>query len=98
VKSWCEVNGIITQALFERAVAAKGTAQCALLWRAYIGYEAGRGRAEAARRVFLRAIHACPWSKVGNPSGSQQPAAALQMNLGKVLLRAPSYAVACGLQ
>lgn len=53
------------QALFERAVAGKGWGQCALLWRAYIGFEAARSRPEAARRVFLRAIHACPWSKVG---------------------------------
>ena len=66
---WCiGPHAVITralcvQALFERAVSAKGTQQCALLWRAYIGYEHGRGRAEAARRVFLRAIHACPWSK-----------------------------------
>ncbi len=59
------------QALFERAVSAKGTQQCALLWRAYIGYECARGRGEAARRVFLRAIHACPWSKVKSPSNNR---------------------------
>lgn len=54
----------VLQALFERALSAKQTQQCALLWRAYIGYELQRGRPEAARRVFLRAIHACPWCKV----------------------------------
>lgn len=64
---------LVLQALFERALSAKQTQQCALLWRAYIGYELSRGRPEAARRVFLRAIHACPWCKVGlRPSQSTQ--------------------------
>jgi hypothetical protein len=59
-----DLGCLLSQALFERALSAKETQQCALLWRAYIGYELSRGRPEAARRVYLRAIHACPWSKV----------------------------------
>ncbi len=52
------------QAVLERALASKGGQQCGLLWRAALGFELSRGRPEAARRVFLRGIHACPWSKV----------------------------------
>ena len=34
------------------------------MWRMYLRFEAARGRPEIARRIFLRAIHACPWAKV----------------------------------
>ncbi len=52
------------QAVLERALASKAGQQCGLLWRASIGFELLRGRPEAARKTFLRGIHACPWSKV----------------------------------
>jgi len=52
------------QAVLERALASKAGQQCGLLWRAALGFELSRGRPEAARKVFLRGIHACPWSKV----------------------------------
>ncbi|KAK9820400.1 hypothetical protein WJX72_009973 [[Myrmecia] bisecta] len=51
------------QALFEKALACKGSRACPLLWRAYLAYELARGRADAAKRVFLRAIHICPAAK-----------------------------------
>lgn len=42
-----------------------------VLWRAYLAFELDAlkapsqppGRPDAARRVFFRALHACPWSK-----------------------------------
>ncbi|CAM6088353.1 unnamed protein product [Calypogeia fissa] len=50
--------------LFERGLESKETQQCVLLWRCYLAYEVQvAGNAEAARRVYFRAIHACPWSK-----------------------------------
>ena len=52
------------QAVLERSLASKAGQQCGLLWRAALGFELSRGRPEAARKVFLRGIHACPWSKV----------------------------------
>ena len=52
------------QAVLERALASKSGQHCGLLWRASIGFELLRGRPEAARKTFLRGIHACPWSKV----------------------------------
>lgn len=45
-------------------MASKEGQQCGLLWRASLGFELSHGRSEAARKVFLRGIHACPWSKV----------------------------------
>ena len=63
-----EVVGVwAEQAVLERALASKGGQQCGLLWRAALGFELSRGRPEAARKVFLRGIHACPWSKVCLP-------------------------------
>ncbi|CAI5468196.1 unnamed protein product [Closterium sp. Yama58-4] len=55
------VRGLLERAL---ASSAKGSGQCVLMWRLYIGYELHISRnVDAARRVFFRAIHACPWSK-----------------------------------
>ncbi|CAI5523271.1 unnamed protein product [Closterium sp. Naga37s-1] len=55
------VRGLLERAL---ASSAKGSGQCVLMWRLYIGYELHISQnADAARRVFFRAIHACPWSK-----------------------------------
>ena len=52
------------QAVLERGLASKDGQQCGLLWRASLGFELSHGRSEAAKKVFLRGIHACPWSKV----------------------------------
>lgn len=46
---------------------------CPVLWRIYIAHHMNAGQLEPARKVFLRAIHECPWSKVilqatGSPS------------------------------
>ncbi len=45
-----------------------GARSCPLLWRCYVEAELSFGRPQAARRVFLRAIHECPGSQVGRPS------------------------------
>ncbi|XP_021861739.1 uncharacterized protein [Spinacia oleracea] len=50
--------------LFERAVANDRLRTSVLLWRCYISYEICISNFPAARRVFFRAIHACPWSKM----------------------------------
>ncbi|XP_025808486.1 protein NRDE2 homolog isoform X3 [Panicum hallii] len=48
--------------LFERALADDKLQKSVLLWRCYLAYEAEKAcNASAARRVFFRAIHACPW-------------------------------------
>ncbi|XP_066322738.1 uncharacterized protein [Miscanthus floridulus] len=50
--------------LFERALADDKLQKSVLLWRCYLAYEAEIAcNSSAARRVFFRAIHACPWSK-----------------------------------
>ncbi|XP_024023482.1 protein NRDE2 homolog [Morus notabilis] len=50
--------------LFEKAVGNDTMQNSVLLWRCYIAYEANIARDfSAARRIFFRAIHACPWSK-----------------------------------
>ncbi|EEC74087.1 hypothetical protein OsI_09115 [Oryza sativa Indica Group] len=50
--------------LFERALTDDKLQKSVLLWRCYLAYEAEIAcNASAARRVFFRAIHACPWSK-----------------------------------
>jgi len=43
-----------------------GARSCPLLWRCYVEAELSFGRPQAARRVFLRAIHECPGSQVRN--------------------------------
>lgn len=55
--------GAVVQATLERAVSSDSGRACPLLWRCYLRYEAYRGRRDAARRLFLRAIAACPWAK-----------------------------------
>ncbi|KAK9118131.1 hypothetical protein Scep_016224 [Stephania cephalantha] len=51
-------------ALFERALANEQLQNSVLLWRCYLAYEIiVAGNLSAAKRVFFRAIHACPWSK-----------------------------------
>ena len=48
--------------LFERALTDDKLQKSVLLWRCYLAYEAEIAcNASAARRVFFRAIHACPW-------------------------------------
>ncbi|XP_024528275.1 protein NRDE2 homolog [Selaginella moellendorffii] len=49
--------------VFERALDACGSQHSVLLWRLYVAYELAQNNNEGARRVFFRAIHACPWSK-----------------------------------
>lgn len=50
-------------ATLERAVSHPSGRACPLLWRCFLRFEAHRGRHAAVRRLFLRAIGACPWSK-----------------------------------
>jgi hypothetical protein len=45
------------------ADAAAAGATTPLVWRIYQAYEMAGGRPEAAKRVFFRAVNACPWSK-----------------------------------
>ncbi|PON58479.1 HAT (Half-A-TPR) repeat [Parasponia andersonii] len=50
--------------LFERALGNDTIRHSVLLWRCYIAYEVDiTCDPTAARRIFFRAIHACPWSK-----------------------------------
>lgn len=51
-------------ALFERALSDDRLQDSVVLWRCYIAYEIDIVRnSSAARRIFYRAINACPWSK-----------------------------------
>ncbi|KAK9115859.1 hypothetical protein Sjap_014806 [Stephania japonica] len=51
-------------ALIERALANEQLQNSVLLWRCYMAYEIIVAcNLPAAKRVFFRAIHACPWSK-----------------------------------
>ncbi|KAI4347330.1 hypothetical protein L6164_008147 [Bauhinia variegata] len=50
--------------LFERALRGDRLCNSVVLWRSYIAYEMNIAHdPSTARRVFFRAIHACPWSK-----------------------------------
>ncbi|XAR53138.1 hypothetical protein NMG60_11021559 [Bertholletia excelsa] len=50
--------------LFEKAFTNEKLRNSVLLWRCYIAYEINVAyNPAAARRIFFRAIHACPWSK-----------------------------------
>ncbi|XP_047310156.1 nuclear exosome regulator NRDE2 [Impatiens glandulifera] len=50
--------------LFERALANEKLRSSVILWRFYMSYLINIAcDLSAARRVFFRAIHACPWSK-----------------------------------
>nr|XP_027122944.1 protein NRDE2 homolog [Coffea arabica] len=52
------------RAIFERALENAAFRNVVVLWRCYIAYESVVAHDfSAARRVFFRAIHACPWSK-----------------------------------
>ena len=52
------------QGMFERTLLSREARRCVLLWRCYLAAELHHGRPQAARRVFLRAIHECPGSQV----------------------------------
>ncbi|XP_010276297.1 PREDICTED: protein NRDE2 homolog [Nelumbo nucifera] len=50
--------------LFERALANDKLHDSVVLWRCYIAYEIYVAcNPVSAKRIFFRAIHACPWSK-----------------------------------
>ncbi|CAH2053448.1 unnamed protein product [Thlaspi arvense] len=50
--------------LFERALAQDTLSSSVILWRCYIAYEMDIAHnPTAARRIYFRAINACPWSK-----------------------------------
>jgi hypothetical protein len=42
---------------------AAASAHCPALWQLYLQLELGQGNEAAARRVFLRGLHACPGAK-----------------------------------
>lgn len=55
-------SGPRIHSLFEKALETMDTQQSVVLWRCYMAYELEvRGDMDAARRVYFRAIHACPW-------------------------------------
>jgi hypothetical protein len=60
-------KAVASSATAAEAAAADGAGAAAAadagLWRLYITYMQATGNAEAARRVFLRAVRECPWSK-----------------------------------
>lgn len=68
-----------TMALYD---AWYGCTHVAQLWRLYMHWEAAAGRLEAARKVLLRGLHACPGSKqlwlegLGGAVGDLAPAEA----------------------
>ncbi|XP_020268919.1 protein NRDE2 homolog [Asparagus officinalis] len=48
--------------LFEKALANDQLQKSVLLWRFYLAYEADLAHnPSATRRIFFRAVHACPW-------------------------------------
>lgn len=48
--------------LFEKALAIDKMQKSVLLWRCYLAYETDKAcNLSAARKIFFRAIHACPW-------------------------------------
>lgn len=47
--------------LFERALADDKMQKSVLIWRCYLAHEFHLGNFPAARRIFFRAVHACPW-------------------------------------
>ncbi|CAN0902207.1 Nuclear exosome regulator NRDE2 [Linum grandiflorum] len=48
--------------LFERALESESLHSSVVLWRMYISYEINVAcNLSSARRIFFRAIHACPW-------------------------------------
>lgn len=47
--------------LFEKALADDRLRSSVVLWRCYISYEIYLSNFPAARRIFFRAIHSCPW-------------------------------------
>ncbi|KAJ8646889.1 hypothetical protein MRB53_008637 [Persea americana] len=50
--------------LFERALVNDRLQKSVTLWRCYLAYEVHRAcNLSAAKRIFFRAIHSCPWSK-----------------------------------
>lgn len=50
--------------LFEKALSNDKLQKSTLLWRFYLAYETEIAcNSSAAKRIFFRAIHACPWSK-----------------------------------
>ncbi|KAJ8457921.1 hypothetical protein OPV22_030847 [Ensete ventricosum] len=63
-----EIGGAASEhrihSLFEKALSNDKLQKSVLLWRCYLEYEANISHdPSAARRIFFRAIHACPWSK-----------------------------------
>ncbi|RAL46346.1 hypothetical protein DM860_015339 [Cuscuta australis] len=49
---------------FERVLANEKLCNSVIIWRSYIAYELDiTCDTSAAKRVFFRAVHACPWSK-----------------------------------
>ncbi|KAL2629502.1 hypothetical protein R1flu_014188 [Riccia fluitans] len=61
---WRPGAGPRIHSLFERALDTRETRQSVLIWRCYLAYELDvASNPDAARRVYFRAIHACPWSK-----------------------------------
>ncbi len=49
--------------LFESAIASPSGRDVPLVWRWYLRFELLCGNPQAARRVFMRAVSHCPWSK-----------------------------------
>ena len=57
-----EGNAARIRSLFERALEMKDTQHSVILWRTYLAYEYEINQnIESARRIYFRAIHACPW-------------------------------------
>ena len=59
------VSGVERRArgLYEAALRPEACGACAALWRAYLALEVACGRRDAACRLLLRAVQACPGAK-----------------------------------
>lgn len=65
---------------------AAALSSCVTLWGVYLQHEAAAGRADAARRLFLRALHQCPGSKPLWLRGLRAAAAAMSPREASELL------------
>mmetsp|Transcript_3935 Transcript_3935/g.9400 ORF Transcript_3935/g.9400 Transcript_3935/m.9400 type:complete len:710 (+) Transcript_3935:274-2403(+) len=57
-------GGHLVTGTLERCLGSRSPLRsCPMLWRVYLAYHVKAGRLESAKKVFLRGIHECPWSK-----------------------------------
>lgn len=50
--------------LFEHAIESTTTASCPALWRFLLHYFLSQNDHANAEKIFIRAVHSCPWNKL----------------------------------